>query len=317
MDLAYEMKTRTGRSFWEVTSAMQNAIRKGDYEVAGYCAWELIPQYTPYLQKRLLVISAEDCFGVITKEILALTKYGTETDLTRALALMCKAKKNRDADYFVCNLMFPGEPTEQKKEELGKRLYFAIRGRKIKETGQISAELFQKNRKYLWKTLREMAEAHHPELSGEFGALAEANERVTKPTEETIFAAKGIVLLWTVKQPKEAILGYPAMRYDAALAEGDLPAIKSLEECRRIQGNFPDWAYNWHTTYGKYKLRRDAVHAIMNDQQLLTPLEENLFDDCTWNRDLNACLQKWNPRKYRLPYDDGKIDPEVKYGTQE
>ena len=112
MELGYEMKpTRNGRNFYEVTSAMQNAIRKGDYEVAGYAMWELLPEYLGYLRKRLLVISAEDCFGVITKEILALCDIGTEDAMEKALALICLAKKNRDADYFVCNLMYNDVPT--------------------------------------------------------------------------------------------------------------------------------------------------------------------------------------------------------------
>ena len=78
MKLAFQMLTRTNRSFWEVTSVMQNSIRKGDYELAGHCAWELFPGYTPYLRKRFLVISAEDCFGVITKEIVALSEIGDD-----------------------------------------------------------------------------------------------------------------------------------------------------------------------------------------------------------------------------------------------
>ena len=86
--MAYPMLTRTGRSFWEVTSVMQNSIRKGDYELAGHCLWELLPQYTPYLRKRLLVISAEDCYGILTKEILNLCETGTEDSLTRAVALL-------------------------------------------------------------------------------------------------------------------------------------------------------------------------------------------------------------------------------------
>lgn len=51
------------------------------------------PGYTPYLRKRFLVISAEDCFGVITKEIVALSEIGDEKALTQALALMCAAKR--------------------------------------------------------------------------------------------------------------------------------------------------------------------------------------------------------------------------------
>lgn len=310
------MLTRTGKSFWEVTSAMQNSIRKGDYEIAGNCLWELLPQYTPYLRKRLLVISAEDCFGVITKEILNLCDIGTEESLTSALSLLCMAKKNRDADYFVCNLMFNDTDARNlNKNELARALHTAIRQKDIVGAGRYSAELFQKNRKEFWKMLNDTAMAFYPDLCEEVKALETANARMSKPAEETIFVAKAMVLMWTPKE--KGLLGYSGMRFDGVMEMSDIPVIKPVEECRRIEGLFPEWAYNWHTSYGKYKLRRDVVHAIQNDQKLLTPLVENLFDDCSWNRDINACLVKHNPNYYKLPFDDGKIDPRMKYGTQE
>ena len=310
------MLTRTGRSFWECTSAMQHGIRKGDYEVAGYAFWELLPQYTPYLRKRLLVISAEDCFGVITKEILNLCETGTEEALTQALSLMCLCKKNRDADYFVCNLMYSPAPSGDTKEMLSQQLHTAIRRMNVGEAGRLSAELFQKNRKVFWQMLKETTEAFYPYLTDEIAALCESNEKVSKPSEETIFVAKAIVLMWTAREPKEGVLGWEGMKFDRLLEADEIPVIKPAADCRKLGPKelFPDWAYNWHTTYGKYKLRRDAVHAITNDQRILTPLEENLFDDCTWNRDINACLQKWNPNKYPTPFNDGKRKAEEKYG---
>lgn len=317
MNLAYQMLTRTERSFWEVTSAMQNAIRKGDYDVASYGMWELLPQYTPYLRKRLLVISAEDCFGIITKEIAALCKVGDEESLTRALSLLCLAKKNRDADYFVCNLMTLSNPTNLPKERLGQELFSAIRRMNVVKAGELSMELFKSNRKYLWKLLKDMAIMYYPHLFAEIEALCEANETVTKPTEETIFAAKAIVLMWTSKRQIEHILGYDGMDFDELLSPDQIPVPYKLDDCKKIKGLFPEWAYNWHTYYGKYTLRRDAVHAIENDQRLLDPLEENLFDDCSWNRDINACLLKHNPNNYQLPYDDGKRNPGEKYATED
>lgn len=315
MKLGYQMLTRTGRSFWEVTSVMQNSIRKGDYELAGYAMWELLPGYTPYLRKRFLVISAEDCFGVITKEIVALSEIGDEAALTKALALMCAAKKNRDADYFVCNLMFCPEPTGMSKDELAKELHRAIRKQEVVKAGRLAAELFKKNRKEFWKMLTQTAEVFYPHLLDEIEALKRANDMVTKPAEETIFVAKAIVLMWTKREPREGVLGWEGMDFFHLLDPETIPVPKPVEECRRVNGLFPEWVYNWHTAYGKYKLNRDAVHAIQNDQKLLTPLEENLFDDCTWNRDINICLQKHNPNQYRLPFDDGKRKPEEKYGT--
>lgn len=296
---------------------MQNSIRKGDYDIASYAFWELLPEYTPYLRKRFLVISAEDCFGIITKEIASLCEIGDEESLTRALSLLCLAKKNRDADYFVCNLMSLENPTNGTKEMIAQDLFTAIRNMDVVKAGRLSMELFKKNRKYLWKFLKDMTVMYYPHLFTEVEALCKANDTVTKPAEETIFAAKAIVLMWTCKEPKERILGYDAMDFDNLLNPNDIPVPYRADDCKKIQGLFPEWCYNWHTYYGKYKLGRDVVHAISNDQRILTPLEENLFDDCTWNRDINACLTKWNPKKHRLPYDDGLLDPAKKYAPKE
>ncbi len=311
------MLTRTGKSFWEITSAMQNAIRKGDYDIASYAFWELLPEYTPYLRKRFLIISAEDCFGIITKEIVALCEIGDEESLTRALSLLCMAKKNRDADYFVCNLMTLDSSINGTKEMIAQDLFAAIRKTDVVKAGQLSMELFKKNRKYVWKLLNDMTVVYYPHLLAEVEALCKANSTVTKPAEETIFVAKAIVLMWTCKEPKERILGYEAMDFDRLLDPNDIPVPYKADDCKKIQGLFPEWCYNWHTYYGKYKLGRDAVHAIENDQRILTPLEENLFDDCTWNCDINACLLKHNPKRYRLPYDDGKRNPAEKYAPKE
>lgn len=318
MDLAYQMNTRTGRSFWEVTSVMQNAIRKGDYEIAGYCLWEMLPEYKSYLRKRFLVISAEDCFGVITKEILALSEIGDDLALTKALSLLCKAKKNRDADYFVCNLMTNGNPTNSDKTVLSRELFNAIRRKDVISTGRYCAEFFKTNRKALWDFLIDMTRMYHPYLEDEVLALCEANEtKTSKPAEETIYVAKATVLMWTFRERKDDLLAIPEMKFDSLLDYNDIQIIKPVEDCHKVRGLFPEWAYNWHTSHGKYKLNRDAVHAIENDQKLLTPLEENLFDDCTWNQDINACLKKYNPKKYRLPYNDGKKDPGDKFGKKE
>ena len=316
MNLAYQMLTRTGKNFWEVTSAMQNSIRKGDYEIAGHCLWELLPQYTPYLRKRLLVISAEDCYGILTKEILPLCEYGTEDSLTKALYLLCKAKKNRDADYFVCNLMYADEPSGLDKHTLMQTLCKAIRKRDMIATGRYAAELFKLSRKDFWKALNETMSVFYPHLESEFAALSRANDLMTKPNEETIYVAKAIVLMWTQRENGDDLFALPDMDLWTPFRMDEITVPKPVEQCEKINGLFPEWAYNWHTTYGKYKLGRDAVHAIENDQRLLTPLEVNLYDDCSWNRDINACLLKHNPRRYELPFDDRKITVEQKYGTQ-
>ena len=314
--MAYQMLTRSGRSFWEVTSAMQNAIRKGDFELAGYAVWELLPQYTPYLRKRLLVISAEDCYGILTKEILPLCENGFEDTLTKAVYLLCQAKKNRDADYFVCNLMHFDQPSGLNKLELMRALSKAIRQRDMITTGRYAAELFKMSRKDFWKMLDETMMVYYPHLESEFAALKRANDQMTKPNEETIFVAKAIILMWTQRENGNDLFALPGMDLWEPFNPAEIVIPKTVDRCFRVDGLFPEWAYNWHTTYGKYTLKRDAVHAIENDQRLLTPLEVNLYDHCSWNRDINACLARHNPRRYTLPFDDGKPTVEQMYGTE-
>jgi hypothetical protein len=65
--------TKRGYEFGEVSSAMQKAIRRGDTRLAGYWALELWASgYGNYVWKRLLTVSAEDCWGILTQEVKAL-----------------------------------------------------------------------------------------------------------------------------------------------------------------------------------------------------------------------------------------------------
>jgi replication-associated recombination protein RarA len=114
-----EILTKRGYDFFLVTSAMQKAIRRGDAKIAGYFALELFhSNYISYLWKRLFTISAEDCYGVITKEIDALYNgfklVNDKNDkkepkgrifISKAVILLCEAKKNRDADHLQ-NLVY-------------------------------------------------------------------------------------------------------------------------------------------------------------------------------------------------------------------
>ena len=108
------MKLRTIQDydFFEVSSAMQKAIRRGDARVAGFFALELWhSNFRDYVWKRLFTISAEDCFGIITREIEALwqghelvNKDKKEPKgrifVSKAVILLCQCKKNRDADHL-------------------------------------------------------------------------------------------------------------------------------------------------------------------------------------------------------------------------
>jgi len=118
-----ELLTKNGHNLYDVASGLQKAIRRGNDQLAGYCANEMFGRYRKYLWRRLLTISAEDCNDCVTKEIMALYEADevtgqsgkiegynrTKIYVAKAIVLLLKARKNRDADYFACNLMVSEE----------------------------------------------------------------------------------------------------------------------------------------------------------------------------------------------------------------
>lgn len=121
-----ELRTVRGYDFYECASAMQKAIRRADVRVAGYFALELWhSNYQSYVWKRLLTISAEDCYGLITKEIEALHNAHDFINekakqpkgrifVSKAVILLCEVSKNRDADHLQ-NLIYDRDEIEVQK----------------------------------------------------------------------------------------------------------------------------------------------------------------------------------------------------------
>ena len=118
----YNPTTRSGFNMFDMASMLQKAVRRGDEERAGLAAYELYGSYQPFMWKRILTISAEDCWGVLTKELVYLRKmdeslnhglsgyYKNPKYVSMAIALLCKAKKSRDACYFACNFILAENP---------------------------------------------------------------------------------------------------------------------------------------------------------------------------------------------------------------
>lgn len=126
----YRPLTKNGYSMYEMSSMIQKAIRRCDVRHAAYAANELCVNYRAYLWRRLYTVSVEDCYGIITKEIVALqqadsyvnakSKPGDTNDLfiAKAVVLLCMARKNRDADYVACNFMWGDRPlTDEEYDE--------------------------------------------------------------------------------------------------------------------------------------------------------------------------------------------------------
>ena len=109
-----ELRTIRNYKFSEVSSAMQKAVRRGDTQLAGYWALELWASgFGNYVWKRLLTVSAEDCWGIITQEVKTLhesylvinenvpaRKAKGRIFISKAVILLSIAKKSRDADHL-------------------------------------------------------------------------------------------------------------------------------------------------------------------------------------------------------------------------
>jgi len=108
------LRTIRGYDFGEVSSAMQKGLRRGDAKLSGYWALELWQSgYGNYVWKRLLTVSAEDCWGLLTQEVKALhdsylvvnkgvpaAEAKGRIFISKAVILIAVAKKNRDADHL-------------------------------------------------------------------------------------------------------------------------------------------------------------------------------------------------------------------------
>ena len=111
-----QLTTVRGHALLDVASALQKAIRRGDTRLAGYWAIELFESgYREYVWRRLLTISAEDCWGVITHEVESLFRSWQFIDrkkrgagrifAAKAVILLAQAAKCRDADHLT-NLVY-------------------------------------------------------------------------------------------------------------------------------------------------------------------------------------------------------------------
>lgn len=111
-----QLYTKNSHNMYDIASLLQKSLRRGDLAVAGYAASELFDSYHSFLWRRLIVISAEDCFGAITKEIMSLydadlliNKNKKKSDrsnlfVSKAVVLLAYVAKNRDSAFFACNL---------------------------------------------------------------------------------------------------------------------------------------------------------------------------------------------------------------------
>lgn len=309
--------TETGYNMYDMFSLMQKAIRRGKYEQAGFAARQLKNTYRGAMWNRLLVISAEDCYGIITKEILKLRKkdYKQQADenIGNAIALMCRSLKSRDACYFACNFVLVSrkprdvEVSDEEINAIKKETQFDDSGFQISlfdestnrqeiihaaklvkaiahidcdMAGYFADKLRKEHRELLWDTLEINAKN---EIKSEIIALREADEIVNKRKNEKdeIFSSKALVLSMYEKDPSiNNMKGCNIINSEDEI-DWRKYCVKKLESCRLENGVIPEWTYDCHTMKGKKAGKTDWEMTI-NEQCALKPKQKCYFDEASW-----------------------------------
>ena len=81
--------TRNGNNMFVISSLIQKALRRRD-RLAYYAANELLPHYRNYMWKRILTVSAEDCYDMITHRIMELHDKDLEVDPSDRRYVFCR-----------------------------------------------------------------------------------------------------------------------------------------------------------------------------------------------------------------------------------
>jgi len=147
--MGFHLTTSRGYDFFEVTSALQKEIRRGNEEAAMYWALELSSKYDDFIWRRLAIIASEDIgpadnsisvlisvLGDNYKRIKKKSSKPTERIiLSHAIIAMCKAEKTRAADDLACLISHEIENEGIKREIPDYALDFHTRRGKIAGRG--------------------------------------------------------------------------------------------------------------------------------------------------------------------------------------
>lgn len=276
-----ELTTKHGYNMYEVSSMLQKAIRRSIKDDAIFAARELASFNKNLVWHRLKTVSAEDCLDFATSAILT-----DNIDIESATLALVNTRKNRDSDYFACNLLnsrdrieipfntsnqYPtknGHGIDDVKKSLEKAITETPTDFKL--IGYCANELMVRYRKNLWRVLMPLANIF-PQLETEVKTLRDVDmEQVGSKNESSIFVAKAIMDIL-----KTRIFGKEFFK------DVIIPAPEPIEvNYKRI---IPDYVFDCHTAKGKY-LGRTKRHFVKTEQESLRPLTKCLFDECSWDR---------------------------------
>lgn len=327
-----ELRTKNGHNMFDVSSMVQKSLRRGLVNDALYAANEMIPKYRSYLWKRLLTVSAEDCFGFMTSKIAALRladKATDETDrryIATAVCILANAKKNRDADYFACNLLNSRdkmtlkeiEPTlsdacsKQYPTKNGHGMFdvsaafvHSVTHADYIGAGYTATELFTRYRKFFWKTVHKICNSiENDKLKDEIEALNAVDmEQCEEKNATAIYIAKAVVLITKASTDKSIVFE-------------DVPNYQLLD-ISWFDDKFytiPNYVYDCHTMIGKRKGKTKEMF-VVEEQKALYPLEKGVFDDSSWERFFELCKIGFFVKDAIVPAPDKERMSELNEGS--
>lgn len=285
---------------FEVSSLIQKAIRRGNKDYACYAANELMPKFRNYLWKRLLCVSAEDCYDLVTNRIVALKQADDSQNwqqksplfIEKAVGILLAVRKNRDADYFACNLLNSRDRIELPKDEYvgsnagchtknGHDMFLvagllerAISSIDYVRAGYLANELMVRYREFLWKRLITISSnLNYQSITNEIVALKKADDmQPTTSPKSSIFVAKAVTIL--LKVVKYGCCDFYVNCYFDEVHLSDYDNKHLL---------IPDYVFDCHTHRGK-KMGKTKREFIIAEQSALTPYKEGEYDKCSWDR---------------------------------
>ena len=262
--MARSPTTKNGYNMYDMSSMLQKAIRRSDIPYASYAARELYFGFRSMMWNRLLTVSAEDCFGIVTREIAALNqadsilngKDSAEksclTFIARAITLLCAARKCRDADYVACNYLW-GNPKLSEDEFLAftghsetdcfaetkngytsddmmTMLHSSICQSDIPHASYAALELYSRFRKQMWNLLLAVSDEDcHGVMTEEITALCSSDDKMNGKKSVTnanmLFIAKAIILLCIArKNPKANYISCNSLWTDSTMSKEEFLA---------------------------------------------------------------------------------------------
>lgn len=295
-----QAKSRNGHSIFEISSLIQKALRRSDTRMALYAAAEMLPKYRNYLWKRLLTVSAEDCHDMITHKIMKLhsddicgsSGYKNEP-IEKAISILLAARKNRDGDYYACNL-FNSRDKRTFDCGYGKEVFDAESATKNGHSCYFLREVFNRAidildydnagyaaneirvyyPKFCWDMIVNKASTlGYPILTKEVKALKDADKQ-TNGDNTLLFRSKAIVLM---------IKAVKARSVSDLISDDCIDEIVSLKDAPLERQRLPEYVYDCHTYIGKSrgKTKKEFVKA---EQEALKPLKKGMFDEASWER---------------------------------